>query len=359
MTNSLENPLPYSLYLRDEVNPFELRTPIIPSDIKKLIDFGYKIFIQSSNKRIYSDEEYINIGVIITIKPWYHADFAHSLILGLKEPDNLEKSNTHIHIYFAHSYQQQTGSEKILSLFKKTSSILYDLEYFTGINNSRLVTFGFWAGVVGCSIGILQCLNIENSLPSISNLKPWLSLENLILHIDKFINQTKTTFKFKFKSQPMEIGVIGPNGNCGKGACYVLDKLKLSYNKYTKYSDKKSIRNLNILINCIKLSQTDNEIWFDENTDFSNPIVISDISCDYTKPNNPIKIYNHGTTWENPVFVYKKNAHIISIDNLPSLLPKESSDDFSSNLLPLLKSYNTDTEKIWEKNLLLFNEKTY
>ncbi len=336
----------YSLYLRDEINPNEFRTPITPGDAKKLIEKGIQVYIQHSKKRIYPDEEYKEIGAIITKKPWYHYDFSHSLILGLKEPDFLNKTILHTHVYFSHSYQKQVGSEKILSIFKNSSSILYDLEYFTDENNVRLVTFGFWAGVVGCALSILEYSKIINSQDPISNLKPWSSIENLLSELNQINN---------FKN--INIGIIGPNGNCGKGVSFLLDKLNLSYIKYYRNSEKGSLNKLNILINCIKLDTNNNETWLNENTIFTNPIVISDISCDFTKPNNPIKIYNKETTWKNPVFIYKNNIHIISINNLPSLLPRESSDYFSSSLYQILRSYGNDKDKIWEKNFLLFCEK--
>ena len=64
--------------------------------------------------------------------------------------------------------------------------------------------------------------------------------------------------------------------------------------------------------------------------------------------NNPIKIYNQATTWSEPVYSYNKFVDIISINNLPSLLPKDSSDEFSEILVKLLLNFNTDS--IWEKN---------
>ena len=82
--------------------------------------------------------------------------------------------------------------------------------------------------------------------------------------------------------------------------------------------------------------------------------MIVDISCDYTKPNNPINIYNNPTTFENPVYKYNNYVDIIAIDNLPSLLPKESSDYFSKKLLTLLLDFNKDTNNYWKNNLKIY-----
>lgn len=47
--------------------------PIIPSDVKKLVDQGYKVIVQPSTKRVFSDEEYRQVGVLFE-------DFAHILL---------------------------------------------------------------------------------------------------------------------------------------------------------------------------------------------------------------------------------------------------------------------------------------
>jgi saccharopine dehydrogenase (NAD+, L-lysine-forming) len=90
---------------------------------------------------------------------------------------------------------------------------------------------------------------------------------------------------------------------------------------------------------------------FDKNSIFRKPTIIVDISCDYSKLNNPIQLYKEATTWENPVFHYNKNVDIIAIENLPSLLPRESSDDFSHTFRELLLDY---PNSVWSNTLEIF-----
>ena len=82
----------------------------------------------------------------------------------------------------------------------------------------------------------------------------------------------------------------------------LLNELELNYTILDKNSDSNTFVNYDIFINCIKLDPKSNVTWFDSQTKFTNQIIISDISCDYTKPNNPIKLYNENTTWSKPVF---------------------------------------------------------
>mgnify|MGYP001758506190 FL=1 len=66
--------------------------------------------------------------------------------------------------------------------------------------------------------------------------------------------------------------------------------------------------------------------------------MIVDVSCDTTNPNNPIPVYSINTTFEKPTVPVEgaKNLEVISIDHLPSLLPREASEAFSHDLLPSL-----------------------
>jgi saccharopine dehydrogenase (NAD+, L-lysine-forming) len=120
--------------------------------------------------------------------------------------------------------------------------------------------------------------------------------------------------------------------------------------------DMKMEIDFDILFNCILLNKDYNRTWFNSNTQFNKHKVIVDISCDYTKINNPIKLYNKATSWKEPIFKYNKFLDIIAIENLPSLLPYESSIDFSKKCTELLLQYDSN---VWNNNLLEFYNATY
>jgi hypothetical protein len=94
-----------------------------------------------------------------------------------------------------------------------------------------------------------------------------------------------------------------------------------------------------MIFNCILLDTNSKEVWLTEHTEFSKRVLLVDISCDATKSNNPFPIYSETTSWTNPVS--KNLIDIIAIDNLPSLLPRESSDHFSSLLTKILLTDDT------------------
>jgi saccharopine dehydrogenase (NAD+, L-lysine-forming) len=360
------------IYLRKENNINEKRTPLIPIDIKKLIRNSYIVYVESSDNRIYKDSEYEKAGAIITKYLWNNDIFKNALIVGLKEID-LDKLDKHIHIYFSHSYKNQENSNQILKAFRNTNSILYDFEYFTNYLNKRIISFGYYAGFIGGALGILQYYFKKLYNVDIHNLEAWESKRDIIndikyvkrFNIDQKIccerlNNFNEIFNGLYNSQ-IKIGIIGGYGNCGKGITELLDE---SYFQYT-IIDKENIDNIDnidlcefdILYNCILLDENYDKVWFDKSMIFNKEIIIVDVSCDYSKVNNPIQIYNNPTTYENPVLKYGDYVDIISINNLPSLLPKDSSDYFSEKCVELLLDYDNDSNNYWSKNKNVFLDK--
>lgn len=327
------------LYIRQEHFKNEKRTPLVPNDIQTLIEAGYNIVIQESNYRIYTKKEFSDCsGLFFTEKEWYDSLFQNALILGLKELKDLHYLNCHRHLYFSHSFKQQIGGKDILKAFSKSNSILYDIEYLVDSAGERVISFGYYAGLVGAIIGLQQ----YNT--SLESLKEWNSFEEMVNSVGIVCRKPK-------------IAVLGAKGRCGSGVRAILDLFHLSYDCIYKTDSTKYLTTYDIVYNCIVLDPSYTEIWFNESTIPDHPLTIVDISCDYTKPNNPIPIYSKATTWSEPVYTPFPNVNIIAIENLPSLLPRESSIHFSKRLTELLLDFKEDSNQIWQRSLAIFNEK--
>jgi alanine dehydrogenase len=344
------------IYIRKELNNNEKRTPIIPLDIKFLINSNYIIYIESSQNRIFKDDDYEKEGAFITKLKWNHPKFKDALIIGLKELDDLNNLNNHQHVYFAHCYKKQNNSIQILNAFKKSNSILYDFEYFLNQeNNKRIISFGFYAGIAGVSIGLLQYYSYLMNNKDIKDLKYYENQEILISDL-KNINLTNKTNKTNKNPQ---IVIIGPNGNCGKGVQYILNKFNIKYDILTTSDiiNISSLKKYDIIFNCILLNEKYNNIWFSEEniTKITNPLLIIDISCDNEKKNNPIQLKYPNTTFQNPIYQINEFIKIIAISNLPSFLPKDSSTYFSSKCTQLLLEYSNDIYPVnWINNKDIF-----
>lgn len=332
------------IYLRDELNSFELRTPLIPKDVKILVKNKFIVYVKSSNNRIYKDDEYLENGAIITHEHWSNMKFKNALIVGLKEVE-LKYLDSNHHLYFSHSFKNQWDSQKILETFSTTNSIIYDFEYFLK-ENKRILSFGFYAGIVGCVLGIFQYYHKKLYNKNIISLKCWKDENEMLNHIKDF----------NFKN--LNVGIIGANGNCGNGVKYILNKLNIEYTIIPRDDkDKNIFANFDIFYNCILLNENFNDIFFDKNTNFFKQICIVDISCDNNKFNNPIQLYKENTSWDNPVFNYSNLVDIIAISNLPSLLPKDSSNYFSNKCKDLILDIPMDKNNYWKNVTNIFLEK--
>ncbi len=359
---------PDYIFVRKEIYENEFRAPITPKDIPFYIFNSTNIIVQISKNRIFEENEYRKYGATITDLEWYETDFDEGTnlwIIGIKELNNPEeminRKYFYTHLYFAHCYKEQPESKKLLEYFKTSGSTLYDFEYFS-YNNKRQIAFGEYAGFTGCALGLIQYAiqkGMDESLFPIHG--PWDSKKNLIKDCSNcstfIIKKSKTSSERLFEQgSPTKIAIIG-TGRCSRGVQNLLKIFDIDYDVFDRKSDKSILNTYNIIFNCIHLNENI-PVWFDETTIFNQETVIVDISCDYSHPFNPISIYNNKTTWEEPVFYYKPNVSIIAIDNLPSLLPKESSIEFSENFKHLFKLYlQGDDEHVWENNFDIFKSK--
>jgi saccharopine dehydrogenase (NAD+, L-lysine-forming) len=89
--------------------------------------------------------------------------------------------------------------------------------------------------------------------------------------------------------------------------------------------------------------------------------VIGDIACDPTSDFSPIKVYDRATDWETPALRVHESPplDVTAIDNLPSLLPIESSEDYAAQLLPTLLQLNNIDSSVWARAKAQFDKHTH
>ena len=120
---------------------------------------------------------------------------------------------------------------------------------------------------------------------------------------------------------------------------------------------------LDIFVNCIYLTAKIPPFVTREMMNGDRKLsVICDVSCDTTNPNNPLPVYSINTTFDKPTVPVEntnsKPLDVISIDHLPTLLPRESSDMFSHDLLPTMRELaNRSESRVWQDAEKLFKEK--
>ncbi|KAM6498282.1 hypothetical protein JOM56_006230 [Amanita muscaria] len=350
------------LWLRCEKKDFERRAALTPTTAKKLIDAGFDIFVERDEQRIFKDSEYDAIGCkLVENNTWPSAPLS-TTIVGLKELEASSDPIAHTHIHFAHSYKGQAGWAQFLSRFHRGGGTLYDIEFLTDANGRRVAAFGFHAGFAGAAVGALALAAQKKG----EKLGVLTAYENE----DAMIHDIRAALGGSGKG--VKALVIGALGRCGRGAVQLFrnigleedDILKWDLAETAKGGPFSEILDVDIFVNCIYLSSKIPSFLTKEQIAAAGKerrlSVVVDVSCDATNPNNPVPIYDAITTFDKPTFeadVGSENPPlaVIAIDHLPSLLPREASEQFSTDLLPSLLEY--PDARVWTEAEKLFRKK--
>ena len=348
------------LWLRAESKPFEKRTPLIPQHAKELIDLGFHVTVEKSNARIFPDHDYKSIGCdLVEAESWRKAPLT-AYILGIKEISSHTSPLKHKHIYFAHIYKKQKGSEKIFQAFKNGGGVLYDLEYLIDKKGERIASFGYWSGVSGAGLALLSWYKKHQKEQS-NTLFPYYysKEEDLILKIKDCLG--------KVLKKPSAL-IIGAKGRCGNGVASLLNKVGIENTLWDKEETSiggpfHEILKFDIMFNCVLLSHKSSPfLTMDLVKEKKNLSIIGDVSCEYKGAYNPLPLYKNLTNFEKPchrVIDGENPLDIIAIDHLPTFLPNESSHSFSKQLIPHLRILfqKGPHDSIWKNSEDLFYQK--
>ncbi|KAI9486777.1 MAG: hypothetical protein EXX96DRAFT_550537 [Benjaminiella poitrasii] len=360
------------LWLRAETKPMEHRAALTPSTAKKLIDAGFRITVEKSTQRIFDNEEYAKVGcTIVPFLSWKTDAPSDAYIVGLKElPENDNSPLHHTHIFFAHCFKNQAGWKELLYRFDAGKGTILDLEFLNDKQGRRVAAFGFMAGFAGAAVSLdVWCHQLLHpNGPSLGEIKPYPNEQALIDYAKKRLAEALPLNGNRYPT----IMVMGALGRCGSGAVSFARKTGIPEENIIKWDIQETRRGgpfpeiiaSDIFVNCIYLNKKIppfiTQAMIDSPT--RKLTVICDVSCDTTNPNNPIPVYSINTTFDKPTVPVKTSSttplDVISIDHLPTLLPRESSDMFSHDLLPTMLELRTrDQSSVWKDAENLFKEK--
>lgn len=360
------------LWLRCEKKPFEHRSALTPTTARTLLDNNFEIFVERDPQRIFDDEEFEAVGCkLVPHNEWPSAP-VEVPIIGLKELPESTDPLPHTHIQFAHCYKQQGGWSDVLRRFAQGKGTLYDLEFLEDPQTKRRVAaFGFHAGFAGAAAGALAfaAQQQEGGDGKLAGLKPYANETAMIKHVRDGLESVPGGVK------DVKVLVIGALGRCGSGAVDLFRKAGLQEENIIKWDMAETakggpfqeILDVDIFVNCIYLSQPIPKFitsdFIAQAGDSRRLSVVVDVSCDTTNPHNPIPIYDINTTFPEPTVEVDtkgvgKRCTVISIDHLPTLLPRESSEQFSKDLLPsLLQLPQRSSAPVWTNAEKLFRQK--
>ena len=107
------------VWIRDEVKPGEHRVPITPQNAKRLLDSGFRVFVERSKTRCIDDLEFRKVGCkLVDSGSWMTEAPYSAFVVGLKELPEEPKELKHRHIFFAHAFKGQNEAVPLLKRFK-------------------------------------------------------------------------------------------------------------------------------------------------------------------------------------------------------------------------------------------------
>ncbi|KDN39922.1 Formate/glycerate dehydrogenase catalytic domain-like protein [Tilletiaria anomala UBC 951] len=343
------------IYLRCEMKPHEHRAALTPTTAKTLIEHGWDVTVERDPQRIFADEEYEKVGCKLSPHNTWDQVPPHIPIIGLKELPAPGPPLPHTHIQFAHCFKKQAGWVDVLSRFRQGGGKLYDLEFLEDANGRRVAAFGWHAGFAGAALGLLALAEqLESGGQKRLGKQVRYPNEGELV---KYARERIEVIRKHKKDGKVKALVVGALGRCGRGAIDFFEKAGLASDDIVRWDMQETaaksgpyqeMLDVDIFLNAIYLNTKIPAFLtkdFIESAGAERRLgVVVDVSCDTTNPNNPLPIYDINTTFDEPTVdvplsgadAAQNPLTVVSIDHLPTLLPREASEGFSSDLLPSL-----------------------
>ncbi|MGV6804655.1 MAG: saccharopine dehydrogenase [Ruegeria sp.] len=336
------------LWVRAEQRPNEERVGLTPEGAAALIAAGIRVTVEDSHVRAIPIDGYRRAGCgIAPANSWPDAPL-DAIIFGLKELPEDGTPLPHRHIMFGHAFKGQHSGRALLDRFKAGGGTLYDLEYLVDETGRRVAAFGYWAGYAGAAV----------------TLKAWAAQQRgevcgpvgVYSNKDELNAELLAELEATGANRPRAI-VIGALGRVGTGASDLCKAMSVDVTKWDMAETASGgpfpeILDHDLFLNCI-FARPGTPVFVPREalTAPRKLTAIGDVACDPDSDYNPVPVYDRATTWAEPALRVATDPvlDVIAIDNLPSMLPVESSEDYAAQLLPSLLTLTDLNAGVWAK----------
>ena len=375
----------FTISIIREARADENRTPVTPKQVQALIARfpNLHILVQSSKNRCFKDENYSKAGAKI------EDDISHSdIIFGVKEVEISKLIDNKCYLFFSHTSKIQKDinqatqgaaimyKKELLREVLKRNITLIDNENIRDNLGRRYIGFGRFAGIVGCynTLNLYLKLKKKQLLPRAFEINNYEKIKELISK--QHFNKLKILLTGRGRAAKGSIEVlehanikqISINDYLNKKYddavfCNISTKEYVERNDGKDFSHQDFISNPHEYRSKIKkyLFNTDilmaSHYWNPKSpklfslsviNEFKNLKIIGDITCDI---NGSIPTTIRPTSIAKPYYSIDKNSFqeislgnegiaVTAVDNLPSELPCDSSEEFGnavmSEVLPYL-----------------------
>lgn len=380
--------------IKERKNPPDRRVVFSPEEIAKLKKL-YKdaqVKVESSDIRIFSDEQYRNLGIEVA------DDISDcDVFFGVKEVpvDSLIPNKSYF--FFSHTIKKQPYNRKLLQSVLEKNIELYDHETIVDAKNRRLIGFGRYAGIVG-AYNSIRAFGIKFELFKLPKAETLSGKEALIANLKRLV------------LPPIKIVLTG-SGKVGNGAKEVLDAIKVKEVSVENFLTKNYTQPVYTQIDVLDYNKRIDGKVLDCNDFYTNPKeyvsdferftkvsdifiaghfyaneapviltkemlqandckikIVADVSCDV---NGPIACTLRSSTIADPLYGYLPNENkevdvfhpaaivVMAVDNLPCELPKDASEGFGEmfmeHVIPAF--FNGDKDGILQRAKITENGK--
>ena len=343
------------LWVRAEQRPNEDRVGLTPEGAKALMSGGIKVTVEESSVRAIPLQGYIDAGSEIASENSWPTAPADAIIFGLKELPEDGTPLPHRHIMFGHAFKGQHSGKALLDRFAAGGGTLYDLEYLVDEAGRRVAAFGYWAGYAGAAVTLKSwCAQQRGEICGPVGGYP--GKEALLAELGADLKAVQADV-------PSAI-VIGAMGRVGTGAADLCEAMGITVTKWDMAETASGgpfpeILQHDLFLNCI-FARPGTPVFVPAEalTAARKLTAIGDVACDPDSDYNPVPIYNEATSWEAPALRVANDPvmDVMAIDNLPSMLPVESSEDYAAQLLPSLLTLTDLKTGVWVRAEATFRE---
>lgn len=380
--------------IKERKNPPDRRVVFSPNELTKLKQLYHEanVAVESSDIRIFSDDDYKNMGITVTEEV---SDC--DVLFGVKEVPVENLIPNKAYFFFSHTIKKQLHNRKLLQAILEKNIDLYDHETIVDEHDRRLIGFGKYAGMVGVYNGI-RAFGIKFELFKLPKAETLSGKEALIMHLKRI---TMPALKF----------VITGTGKVGSGAKEILDAIKvkeitvdnyltktytqavyvqLDVLEYNKRIDgqvidfKDFVAHPNEYVSDFERFTKVSDIYFAGHFHANNaPMiltkemlnasdcklkVVADISCDV---GGPIACTLRSSTIAEPLYGYfpledkevdlfhPAAVAVMAVDNLPCEIPKDASEGFGEQFMEYVipAFFNGDKDGILKRAKITENGK--
>lgn len=354
--------------IKERKYPPDRRVVFSPAALQKFqVAFPEAIIkVESSDVRIFSDQEYIDLGFEVT------TDITDcDVFFGVKEVPVEALISNKQYFFFSHTIKKQVHNQKLLQTILCKNITLFDHETIVDAHNNRLIGFGRYAGIVGVYNGF-RAFGQKFELFNIPKAETLPNYNALIVKLKRQI------------LPPIKI-VLSGKGKVGMGAKEMLDQIKIKQvspeNFLSKIYSEAVYTQIDVLQYNTRMDGQvlDNKDFYEYPSDYMSDFqkfsavadiyiaghfhanhapdiltndmlkavnckikIVADISCDV---NGPIASTIRASSIAEPFYGYLPSTQqevslshpgaivVMAVDNLPCELPKDASEGFGDMFL--------------------------